>query len=288
MNIEGFELLDYPGEPKNFPLDPFQEKVFANIYIEFPVRDTLFMLSPALRIVYPGKNQDVEREIIKRETKLYSLKRLILESIIEHTALLEANSYYIAQNDYLLLARITLQPGEGIYRLKFYTHDAMDLLTNYEDKIYLGHDFLYLTGKRKFFGLDDFIPYLDSEFAYLKEKEAEFKIKNPLVRDYMVEIGELIGDVLMIWEEKKIDFDIEEAETETLRRATMNFMDVKHILVELHDEIREFEYRLRSRGEAENHLSRYVTKLRKDVVNILHYINMKLLSRIQRRINFPG
>ncbi len=288
MVIEGFELLNYEKEPENFPLDPFQERVLTNFYLEIPVGDTLFMLSPTLRIVYPGKNEDVEREIIKREKKIYAIKRLILESIIKYTALLEANSYFIAQNEYLLLSRITIQPGDGVYRLKFYTHDAKELLTNYEDKIYIGHDFLYMDRERRYFGLDDFIPYLDSEFAYLKDKAAEFKIKNPMVRDYMVEIGELVGDVLMVWEGKKMDFDVENANIEELKRATMNFMDVKHILVELHDEVREFEYKLRSRGEAENHLSRYVTKLRKDVVNILHYINMKLLSRVQRRINFSG
>ncbi len=287
MQIEGFELLNYRRAPENFPLDPFQERVFDNMYLELPVGDTLFMLSPSLRIAYPGKNEEVEREIIKREREVYSLKRLILESIIKFTAILEANSYYIAQSDYLLLARITLQPGEGVYRLKFYTHDVRELLSNYEDKIYLGQDFLYLGGERRYFGLNDFIPYLDNEFTYLKDKASEFNIRNPLVKDYMVEIGELIGDSLMTWEENKLDFSVEEASMQELREATMKFMEVKHMLVELHDEVREFEYKLRSRGEAENHLSRYVTKLRKDVVNILHYINMKLLSRIQRRINTP-
>ncbi len=288
MRIEGFELLTYGKSPENFPLDPFQEMVFDNTYLEIPVGDTLFMLSPSLRIAYPGKNEEVEREIIKRERELYSLKRLILESIIKFTALLEANSYFIAQSDYLLLARITLHPGEGIYRLKFYTHEVRELLTNYEDKIYLGQDFLYLKEERKYFGLDDFIPYLDNEFSYLKDKVSEFNIRNPLVRDYLVEIGELVGDSLITWEENRMDFCVDEASLEQLREATMRFMEVKHMLVELHDEVREFEYKLRARGEAENHLSRYVTKLRKDVVNILHYINMKLLSRIQRRINTPG
>lgn len=286
MRIELLEhLTGLEKEPTGFMLDPFQENVFFNLYLEIPVKRTLYMLSPSLSIMYPEKNSDVEREIERREAELNKVRKLIVESLIKYTAILEANSYFIEQNDYFLLCRFSEQWAEGGYRLKFYTHDVKDIISNYNDKLYVGHDFFYLTNERKYFGLNDFIPYLDKEFEYIKEKANEFGLTNPLVKDYMVEIGELVGESLISWEDNKMDLEIDKASLDELRQATMNYMEVKHILVELHDEVREFEYKLRKKGEQENHLSKYVTKFRKDVVNILHYINMKILSRIQLKIN---
>ncbi len=286
MRIELLEhLTGLEKQPEGFLLDPFQENVFFNLYLEIPVKRTLYMLSPSLSIIYPDKNADVEREIARRETELNRVRKLIVESLIKYTAILEANSYFIEQNDYFLLCRFSEQWARGGYRLKFYTHDVKDIVSNYDDKLYVGHDFFYLTEKRRYFGLNDFIPYLDREFEYIKDKAKEFGLTNPLVKDYMVEIGELVGESLISWEDNKVELDMDRASLEELRQATMNYMEVKHMLVELHDEVREFEYKLRKKGEQENHLSKYVTKFRKDVVNILHYINMKILSRIQQKIN---
>lgn len=286
MRIELLEhLTGLEKKPAGFMLDPFQKNVFFNLYLEIPVKRTLYMLSPSLSIIYPEKNSDVEREIERREAELNSVRKLIVESLIKYTAILEANSYFIEQNNYFLLCRFSEQWPRGGYRLKFYTHDVKDIISNYDDKLYVGHDFFYLTDERKYFGLNDFIPYLDREFEYIKEKANEFGLTNPLVKDYMVEIGELVGESLISWEENKMELEIDKASLDELRQATMNYMEVKHILVELHDEVREFEYKLRKKGEQENHLSKYVTKFRKDVVNILHYINMKILSRIQIKIN---
>ncbi|MCD6455135.1 MAG: hypothetical protein J7L62_07530 [Candidatus Aminicenantes bacterium] len=286
MRIEVLEhIAQLEKEPKNFMLDPFQEQVFFNLYLEIPVRRTLYIISPSLSILYPEKNSDVEREIARKEEQLSKVRRLILESLINNTAILEANSYFIEQNDFFLLCRFSESWGDNGYRLKFYTHDVKDIIVNYDDKLYVGHDFFYINGERKYFGLNDLIPYLDREFEYIKDKAGEFNLTNPLVKDYLVEIGELVGESLIAWEDNKLEINIEKDPIEKLNEATMRYMEIKHILVELHDEVREFEYKLRKKGEEESHLSRYVTKFRKDVVNILHYINMKVLSKIQERIN---
>ncbi len=281
--LENFDLLE--REPEKFRLDPFQENVLFNLYLEIPVRSSLYMLSPSLSIIYPEQNMEVEDEVEKREETLNRIKRLILETLIKYTAIIEANSYFIEQNDFLLLCRFAEQIGTWGYRLKFYTHNVREIIPNYDDKLYVGHDFLSLSGERDYFGLNDSIPYLDKEFEHIRDKAEEFNLFSPFVRNYLVEMGELVGETLLVWENKKTEVNIDKTSIRRLSKAILNFTEVKHILVELHDEIREFEYRLRKGDEGENHFSRYITKFRKDVVNILHFVNMKLLSRIQFRIN---
>ena len=68
--------------------------------------------------------------------------------------LLDISSYFIEQNGFLVLARLRERDSEGRrYEIKFYTHSPKELLTHYEDKIYIGRDFVDLFNfNRKYFG----------------------------------------------------------------------------------------------------------------------------------------
>lgn len=276
---------DMIPEPEGFELDDFQSKVYHHLYFEIPIGNLLYLISPSLAIILPVEySPAISEEILKKEECFERLRRLLIESLVRFTAILEANSYYIEQNDHLVIARFSDQISPYKYKINYYTHSPSELSSHYEDKLYIGHDYLYLKGQRRFYGLDDFIAALQSELKKLREKGREILSSSKLYeKTFMVELDELVKEARSIWKEIKEDVNIEEVPLGELKNYANNLIELKHILVELLGEVREFEHKLRDDGD--RHFVRYVTKYHKDVVNILHYINMKLLCRIQMRIN---
>jgi hypothetical protein len=60
------------------------------------------------------------------------------------------------------------------------------------------------------------------------------------------------------------------------------FRELKHLLIEADDVLRETEERL---FESAPHAARYVTKFRKDVTNDVNYIMLKVNGRISDAVN---
>ena len=57
---------------------------------------------------------------------------------------------------------------------------------------------------------------------------------------------------------------------------------INHFVIELHDEVTEFESLLRSKQRTD--FVRYVTKYEKDVTNLISYFNIKVNGLITQRI----
>jgi hypothetical protein len=57
---------------------------------------------------------------------------------------------------------------------------------------------------------------------------------------------------------------------------------INHFVIELHDEVGEFENLLRSKERTD--FVRYVTKYKKDVTNLISFFNIKVNGLITQRI----
>ena len=108
----------------------------------------------------------------KKEALLDHLKECIIQSLAAYSALVEVNSYFIEQNNYLLLARLRDKDSGGRrFEIKYYTHAPLELLTRYEDKIYIGRDFVDLFNfKRKYFGIRELIASLQDQTEKLVDQ----------------------------------------------------------------------------------------------------------------------
>jgi hypothetical protein len=60
------------------------------------------------------------------------------------------------------------------------------------------------------------------------------------------------------------------------------YRTINHYLIELHDEIAEFENLLRQKKESD--FVRYVTKYKKDLTNLINYFNIKINGALTQRI----
>jgi len=125
-------------------------------------------------------NETVIEFLNKKENLLNYLKEYVIQNLALYTVILEMSSYFIEQNNYLVLARFREKSGDGRkFELKFYTHEPKELLNNYKDKIYIGRDFIDLLNfKRKYSGVKDFVISIKEQYDRLLDK-AEARIKNP-------------------------------------------------------------------------------------------------------------
>ena len=78
----------------------------------------------------------------QRQELIGQLKRYLMYGLTLYSALLETNSYHIAVNDHLVIARFVGM--QDAFDVKLYTLRQEDLPARYEDKIYLGRDVLRL------------------------------------------------------------------------------------------------------------------------------------------------
>ncbi|MGD9345438.1 MAG: hypothetical protein PVH84_06215, partial [Candidatus Aminicenantes bacterium] len=171
--------------------------------------------------------------------------------------------------------------------IKFYTHSPRELLTNYKDKIYIGRDFIDLFQfKRKHFGLHDYLDSLKDQYDVLLDR-AEEKLKNPLkYKSFFQEIKEYVNELHT--EGKNIlqvlppYLDLKKISGQDLIDINAQYRALNHYIIELRDEVDEFESHLRDKKEAG--FVRYVTKYKKDLANLISYFNIKINGFLQSRI----
>jgi hypothetical protein len=65
-------------------------------------------------------------------------------------------------------------------------------------------------------------------------------------------------------------------------RIKARYRSIVHLILELNDEVNEFENVLRFNRE--DRFARYVTKYRKDLKNIIHQLNFNILAKLAHRI----
>jgi len=244
------ELKDLPPL-KSVELDDLYQKVQKNLYLEVGAGAVLFLLSPSYSALNQAPNDTINELITKKEPLLDYLKEAIIQNLAAYSALLDVNSYFIEQNNFLVLARLREKDSGGRrYEIKFYTHSPVELMTHYEDKIYIGRDFLDLFNfKRKYCGVREFLASLKDQSEKLVDK-AEEKLKKPLdYKSFFQEIKESVSELnteaQAILESLPPYLDFVKLSEKDLIDINAQYRAINHFLIELHDEVGEFENLLR-------------------------------------------
>jgi hypothetical protein len=291
--VEELLKLDLKELPVLKPqiLDDLHQKTLKNLYIELGRGPVLCLLSPTFTVLSPSSDPRIHELVSKREALLTHIKEWLIQSLAAYSALAEVNSYFIEQNNHLLLARVRdKEAGGSRFEIKYYTHSPLELQTHYEDKIYIGRDFIDLYSfKRKYFGIRELIASLQDQSAKLSDRAQE-KLKKPDVyASFLQEIQESVteanAEALAILEPLPPHLDFAKLTVEDLIDINAQYRAIDHFLVELHDEVGEFEGLLRYKLEKD--FVRYVTKFKKDVTNLISLFNIKINGLLAERIRHP-
>ena len=281
------DIKDLP-EMKPFLLDDLHQKALSHLYLELGTGPVLYLLSPNYTVINPTPNEAINDFIQKKENILNYLKEYIIQNLTVYSVLLSVNSYFIEQNNFLVLARLRESDSEGRrYEIKFYTHSPRELMTNYQDKIYIGRDFIDLFQfKRKYLGVKELIISCKEQYDILLDK-AEEKLRKPLVyKSFFQEIKEYVNELsaesLQILESLPPYLDFNKLSGEDLIDINAQYRTINHYMIELRDEVAEFENLLRFKKEMD--FVRYVTKYKKDLTNDISYFNIKVNGCLQEKI----
>jgi hypothetical protein len=288
--VEELSKLDMKKLPslRQLLLDDLHQNALKNLYLELGTGPVLYLLSPSYAVLNPTPNDVINEFIAKRDTCLNYLKEYIMQSLAIYSVLLDVNSYFVEQNNYLVLARLRERDSGGRkYEIKFYTHSPMELLTRYEDKIYIGRDFVDLFNfKRKYLGVKELIISIRDQYDVLLDKAQE-KLKSPLeYKSFFQEIKELVNELrsesLLSLQSLPPYLDFNKLNGKDLIDINAQYRTINHYLIELRDEVAEFEDLLRRNEEA--NFVRYVTKYKKDLTNNISYFNIRINGCLTEKI----
>jgi len=288
--VEELTKLDIKDLPALKPLllDDLHQKALSHLHLELGTGPVLFLLSPNYTVINPTPNETISDFIQKKENVLNYLKEYIIQNLTIYSVLLSVNSYFIEQNNFLVLARLRESDSDGRrYEIKFYTHSPRELMTNYQDKIYIGRDFIDLFQfKRKYLGTKELIISCKEQYDTLLDK-AEEKLKKPMVyKSFFQEIKEYVNELstesLQILQSLPPYLDFSKLSGEDLIDINAQYRTINHFMIELRDEVAEFENLLRFKREMD--FVRYVTKYKKDLTNDISYFNIKINGCLQDKI----
>lgn len=288
--VEELSKLDIETLPplKTILLDDLHQNALSHLYLELGTGPILYLLSPSYSVINPTPNETINDFIQKQGNILNYLKEYIIQNLTVYSVLLDVNSYFIEQNNFLVLARLRERDSDGRrYEIKFYTHSPRELMTHYQDKIYIGRDFIDLFQfKRKYLGVKELIISCKEQYDTLLDK-AEAKLKKPLVyKSFFQEIKEYVNELstesMQILESLPPYLDFNKLRGDDLIDINAQFRTINHFMIELRDEVAEFENLLRFKKEMD--FVRYVTKYKKDLTNDISYFNIKINGCFQAKI----
>jgi hypothetical protein len=287
--VEELIKLDIGSLPELKPVlfDNLHQNVLKNLHLELGSGPVLYLLSSSYTVINPTPNEILNDLITKRTDLLNYLKEYIIRNLSVYSVLLDVNSYFIEQNNFLVLARLRESDSNGRrFEIKFYTHSPLELLKNYKDKIYIGRDFIDLFQfKRKYFGLKDLITSLKEQNEMLLEK-AEQKLKRPVkYKSFFQEISEYVNELhtesFEILQSLPPHLDMDKLSGNDLIDISSQYRTINHFVIELRDEVSEFESVL---FKSETGFVRYVTKYKKDIANLISYLNIKINGCLSQKI----
>lgn len=287
--VEELSKIEVNKLPKPGPLvyDHLHRKVLKNLHFEIGSGPALYLLSPSYTVLSPSEDEAITDFITKKANLLNYLKENIVHNLAIYSVLLDVNSYFIEQNNFLVMARLRERDSGGRrFEVKFYTHSPRELMANYKDKIYIGRDFIDLFQfKRKYFGIKDLIISLKDQNAVLLEK-AEEKLKRPVkYKSFFQEISEYVNELhtesFLILQSLPPYIDFSKLKNDDLVDINSEYRSINHYLIELRDEVAEFENLLFTN---ETGFVRYVTKYKKDLANLISYFNIKINGCLSQKI----
>ena len=288
--IEELSKLDVHNLPPIGPivLDDLHAKVLKNLHLELGTGPALYLFSPSYSVLHPTPNETVRDFIVKKEGLLGYLKECVVRNLALYSVLLDINSYFIEQNSFLVLARFREKDSGGRrFEVKFYTNSPADLTAHYEDKIYIGRDFIDLFNlKRKHFGVKEMVLSLRDQDEKMIDKAQE-KLAAPLeYKSFFQEIKELVGELIseteLILQSLPAHLDFAKLGDRELIDINAQYRKLNHYVIELHDEVEEFENLLHFRKQ--NDFARYVTKYKIDITNLISYFNIKINGVLTQKI----
>ena len=289
--VEEISKLDLNKLPKLKPIlfDHLHRNVLKNLYFEVGSGPVLYLLSPSYTVINPETNDMIKDFITKKNNILNYLKEYIIQNLSLYSVLLDVNSYFIEQNNYLVLARLRERDSNGrLYEIKFYTHSPHEIMRNYSDKIYIGRDFIdLLQFKRKYFGIKELIKSLKDQNEVLLDK-AEQKLRKPVkYKSFFQEINEYVNELqsesFLILQSLPPHIDFSKLKAEDLIDINAQYRTINHFLIELRDEVAEFENIL---FKSEMSFVRYVTKYKKDLANLISYFNIRINGCLSEKIHY--
>jgi len=288
--VEELSKLDIQSLPPLRPmvLDDLHAKVLKNLHLELGAGPVLFLLSPSYTVLHPTANETITDFSTKKVRVLDYLREYIIRNLAVYSVLLDINSYFVEQNSFVVLARLREKDSGGRrFEIKFYTNSPLELTSHYEDKIYIGRDFIDLFNfKRKHFGVKEFIVSVKDQNEKMIDKAQE-KLKNPLeYKSFFQEIKELVAELrsesLLILQSLPPYLDFGKISDKDLIDINAQYRTINHYIIELHDEVEEFENLLHFHKE--NDFARYVTKYKKDITNLISYFNIKIHGSLTQKI----
>ncbi|MCK4556836.1 MAG: hypothetical protein KAU47_04915 [Candidatus Aminicenantes bacterium] len=269
-------------------LNDLHQQVLKNLYLELGTGPVLYLLSPSYSVITPTPNETINDFLSKNEDLLNYVKEYIIQNLVVYSSLLDVNSYFAEQNNYLVLARLRERDSGGRrYEIKFYTHSPRELMTNYKDKIYIGRDFIDLFHfRRKYLGVKELVNSVKDQYEVLLDK-AEEKLNEPMeyksfFQEMKESVNELRNESLVILQSLPPYLDFNKLKGKDLIEINAQYRTINHFLIELTDEVAEFENLLRYNKE--NNFVRYVTKYKKDLANATSYFNIKIMGCLNDKI----
>lgn len=288
--VEELSKVDLKSLPPLQPimLNDLHQKVLKNLYLELGTGPILYLLSPSYSVITPTPNETINDFLSKSENLLDYVKEYIVQNLAVYSVLLDVNSYFAEQNNYLVLARLRERDSGGRrYEIKFYTHSPRELMTNYKDKIYIGRDFIDLFHfRRKYLGVNELVNSVKDQYEVLLDK-AEEKLNEPLeyksfFQEMKESVNELRNESLTILQSLPPYLDFNKLKSKDLIEINAQYRTINHFLIELTDEVAEFENLLWNNKE--NNFVRYVTKYKKDLANAISFFNIKIIGCLNDKI----
>ncbi|KAF5412907.1 MAG: hypothetical protein C5S38_07585 [Candidatus Methanophagaceae archaeon] len=224
--------------------------------------------------------------IENNEIFLNSLKNFILSSLFVYSALIEENSYYLTNPQSIFISRLVFK-RDLRFEAKFYSHYKDELSASYNDKIYIGRDFLNLAKfERKYLGLKKYYKSLIEQNNKIQDRAKHMlRYYEEYKKPFLVEIDYLSNDIasesmerIQIFRETKLS-DISNANLGAVLDSVLYLLN---LMIELRDFTEEFESKLRLRGETD--FVKYLTKFSKDLIDGIRYLR-KLTCQLHLKIS---
>lgn len=278
----GKKLTGYP----NINYSNLYKRVINNFHFEFFFDKGKYLFSPYYVLLRGEKFPELIDVITQNEDFFNSLKEFIINSLFVYSALIEENSYYLIKSENIIICRM-MHRTEKKFELKFYSHYQDELLNSYNDKIYIGRDFIDLDRfERDHLGLEKYFQSLREQNKKIQER-AQQKLryydeyKKPYLNEVEYLTKELASDSLeriKIFPEKKLS----EISNPKLPELLDSIFYVLNLMIEMREFIREFENKLRQSKESD--FVKYLTKFSKDLIDGIRYLR-KISCQIHLRIS---
>jgi len=261
-------------------------RIRNTFHCEFDLKGEKLLFSPMYTQIRGEPEPKLIRFIEQNEPFLDSLKDFIINSLYVFSAVIEENSYYLTHEQDIIIGRL-IHRNDLRFEVKFYSHFVDELISAYNDKIYLGRIFVDLQKfDREHFGLNDyFISILEQNNKIQERARHKLRFYDEYKKTELAEIDYLAKEVANESMERIKLFptcDPKTIPTVTLQEIMDNLLYIQNLMIELREVAQEFENKLRLREETS--FAKYLTKFSKDLINDVKYLT-KLFYLLSMKVS---